>query len=185
MFHGKPIFVASIMLLLVPVGVQETLAGGGLKVIVHGNGQACVSSSSEDLGCRQISSQGTFEFDGSPDRFTACLDGDCKSGQNSPAKAPEHVYFGSGGGGFQENRPFSSDGGGGNNNGNIIREGSGAEDGKNEARTDFLNTNGRGKDPSCSPYQHTDSYCTAFKFAYEAQWAYMWLQYDCSSGVCR
>jgi hypothetical protein len=45
------------------------------------------------------------------------------------------------------------------------------------------NSNGRDKDPSCSPYEHTDAYCTAFKLAYEAQWASMWVQYDCSSGV--
>lgn len=98
MFHSKLIIVASIVALLVPVGIHETLAGGGLKVIVHGNGQACVSSNNEDLGCRQISSQGTFEFDGSPNTFTACLNEDCQSGQNSPDKVPEHVYFGSNGG---------------------------------------------------------------------------------------
>src|SRR5918996_1288690 len=84
---------------LVPVSVQETFAGGGLRVIVHGNGEACVSSSNENLGCRQIGSQGTFEFDGSPDTFRACLNGSCQSGSNSPASAPEHVFFGSGGGG--------------------------------------------------------------------------------------
>lgn len=79
----------------------------------------------------------------------------------------------------------SNDGGNGNNNGNVISEGNGVEDGKDEARSDFLNSNGRDKDPSCSPYDHTDAYCTAFKLAYETQWAYMWVQYDCSSGVCK
>ncbi|MGA7368951.1 MAG: hypothetical protein WBX01_07475, partial [Nitrososphaeraceae archaeon] len=59
------------------------------------------------------------------------------------------------------------------------------EDGKNKSRSDFLNTNGRGKDTGCSPYEHTDAYCTAFKLAYEAQWAYMSIQYDCSGGVCK
>jgi len=72
-----------------------------------------------------------------------------------------------------------------NDDSNIINEGNGAEDGKNEARTDFLNSNTRNKDPGSSPYEHTDAYCTAFKLTYEAQWAYMWLQYDCSSGVCK
>lgn len=65
----------------------------------------------------------------------------------------------SGGEGFRESRPLSSNGGGGNNIGNVS-EGNGGDDGKNEARSDFLDTNGRGKDPSCSPYQHTDAYCT-------------------------
>jgi hypothetical protein len=78
----------------------------------------------------------------------------------------------SGGAGFQESRPFSSDDRNGNSNENVKSEGNGAEDGTNEARSDFLNTNGRGKDPSCSPYEHTDAYCTAFKLAYEVQWGY-------------
>ena len=90
-----------------------------------------------------------------------------------------------GGGGFQDSTPFSNDGGDGNSNGNVIRKGNGAEDGGDEARSDFLNTNDRDKDPSCSPYKHTDAYCTAFKLAYEAQWLYMCAQYDCSSGVCK
>lgn len=115
MFHSELLIVVSIMVLLVPVSVQEIFAGGGLKVIVHGNGEACVSSSSENLGCKSISSQGTFEFDGSPDTFTACLNGDCQSGSNTPAKVPEHVYFGtssSGGssGGFSGGSSVDSSG---------------------------------------------------------------------------
>lgn len=42
-----------------------------------------------------------------------------------------------------------------------------------------------GKDSSCSPNEHTDDYCAAYKIAYELQWGRMWLQYDCSSGECK
>jgi hypothetical protein len=118
MFYRKLIIVASVIMLLVPVSVQETFGGGGLKVIVHGNGEACVSSSNENLGCRQISSQGTFEFNGSPDTFRACLNGSCQSGSNSPASAPENVYFGSGGGGFSGGS--SSTSGSDRSRGNLI-----------------------------------------------------------------
>jgi hypothetical protein len=76
-----------------------------------------VSSSNENLGCRQISSQGTFEFNGSPNSFTACPNGSCQSGSNSPASALEHVYFGSGGSGSSSGGGFS---GGGSSRGNLI-----------------------------------------------------------------
>ena len=61
-----------------------------------------ISLISEDLGCRFVSSQDTFEFNGSPETFTACLNGDCQTGTNSPAKEPEHVFFSEGSGGFSQ-----------------------------------------------------------------------------------
>ena len=57
--------------------------------------------------------------------------------------------------------------------------------GGDQAREDFLNSNGRHKDTSCDPEVYTDAYCTGYKIAYELQWAYMTIQYDCSSGSCR
>ena len=61
----------------------------------------------------------------------------------------------------------------------------GSSDGKSDARQDFLDSAGIDKDTGCSPYEHSDAYCTAYKLAYEIQWAYMTVQYDCSSGECR
>ena len=61
----------------------------------------------------------------------------------------------------------------------------GGPDGKADARADFLDSLGTDKDPGCSPSEHSDAYCTNYKLAYEIQWGYMWIQYDCSSGECR
>lgn len=152
-------------MLLVPSAVQqEVFGGGGLKVIVHVNGQGgevCVSSNNEDLCCRFLSSQGTFVFSGSPDSFRACLDGNCQSGTNSPASEPEHVYFS---GGSRSSGGFS---GGSSNSG-----GSAYDQGYQRAKADFLN--GDAKNPRCDP-NTTDEFCTLYRVGYEAGWAATWL----------
>lgn len=63
--------------------------------------------------------------------------------------------------------------------------GNGISDGKSDARQDFINSHGTDKNNKCSPEEHTDGYCTLYKIACEAQWGYMWLQYDCTSGECQ
>lgn len=58
------------------------------------------------------------------------------------------------------------------------------QDGQSEAEQDLMRSNGRDKDPGCSPENGVD-YCTAYKLGYEAKWAHMWLVFDCRSGVCK
>jgi hypothetical protein len=86
---------------------QQADAAKGLRVIVHnGQGNVCVKSANEDLGCESSADNGeTVELDFSPgsvevgETFTVCDDNGCVTKENSPAKAPEHVYMSSSGGG--------------------------------------------------------------------------------------
>jgi hypothetical protein len=78
---------------------QEAQAAKGLRVIVHGGqGNVCVKSVSEDLGCQSLNGE-TAEFDFSPgvvavgESFTVCDNNGCINHENSPEKAPEHVYL--------------------------------------------------------------------------------------------
>ena len=86
---------------LMPMIINQTAhAAGGLKVNVHVNsaGQICVSSSDEDLGCKSSNGpdmvqfqfgKGVIEEGGT---FQACFNGNCVTGTNGPASAPEDVY---------------------------------------------------------------------------------------------
>jgi hypothetical protein len=83
-----------------PLSASET----GLRVLVHPDnkfqGSICVSSTLEDLGCKQATGPKTVEFRFRADsvevgqKFKVCVDGSrCVTAVNSPARAPENIYL--------------------------------------------------------------------------------------------
>jgi hypothetical protein len=95
------IFPFFVLMVLSPIMlVQPVLAGGRLDVNVHvpGPGQACVFSPEEDLGCKTAEGPGVLDFEFGEEvveigeQFTACFEGNCVTGMNSPEIKPEDVY---------------------------------------------------------------------------------------------